>query len=193
MDSEKTSVDPKKFWISVDPGVNFCGIVKVDPSDRFTVKESVLVKNNRAFSAEEKLVEIQYGHRTVKIQAIIKCLESMLGEGDVDTIVIEAPFYSAMSPASYASLLEVLFAIKHLVIIRKNLNMRLIEPTVVKKIFTGNGMASKDLMRQTLVKKKANGDVLIPCEIDQLSEHEVDGVAIGYTYYLALKKEKTGA
>ena len=60
----------------------------------------------------------------------------------------------------------------------------------VKKIFTNNGMASKDLIKQFLHKRSESGEIVITKNIDELSEHEVDSIAVGYVQYITMLEEK---
>lgn len=188
-----SSKEPQQpLWLSVDPGINNCAVVVIDPHNDFAVKETILIKNARAFTAEEKIIEAKYGARTVKVQAINARIEECLSKWNIDTIVIEAPFYSRASPNAFGSLIEVTTAIKHCVITKHNIDVFLVEPTLVKKMFTTKGNANKDEMRKYLIEKQASGEINLPFDIAKMSEHEVDGVAIGYTHYLGLKAKRIG-
>lgn len=174
---------------SIDPGINNCGISVNDIDSKFTVVETHLVKNARKFTEPEKAVELVYGNRTVKVQAIVNKLQDLLNKyPDTKMLTIEAPFYNALTPMAYGSLLEVIFAIKYSFIIPNNLNFKLIEPLLVKKMFSNNHMASKEVMRQFLIAKKADGSIIMPMEIESLSEHEIDSIAIGFVYNTTTKE-----
>ena len=176
--------------ISIDPGINNCGISVIDISTQFEVKESILVKNARKFTEPEKAVETVYGNRTVKVQAIINKLEELLVKyPDVTMLTIEAPFYNALTPMAYGSLLEVIFAVKYDFIIKHNLQFKLIEPLLVKKHFAKDHKAKKEHMRAFLITRKKDGSVVMPTiEVDDMSEHEIDSVAVGFVYYVGLKE-----
>lgn len=176
------------MFLSIDPGISNCGLSVINTNESFKVLETHLVKNARKFTDEEKLIEQQYGSRTVKVKAIItKIKEFLVNYPDIDLIVVEAPFYSALTPSSYAALLEVIIAIKYDIVLKCQLKFSTIEPLLVKKLFTNHGMASKEAMRQFLVKKKEDGSIDIPYNIDDLSEHEIDAVAVGFVYHLRSK------
>lgn len=173
-----------KYWISLDPGINFTGMSVIDPVNGFTVIETHLVKNNRAFTPDEKIVERSQGPRAVKLLAIINRFKSLLNRFDIGMIVIEAPFYNALTPQAYGSLLEVIFGLKYSVLVPMDLQYRLIEPTLVKKMFALHGMAKKEVMRQFLVAKIAAKEIKMDKPVDELTEHEIDSVAIGYVHWL---------
>ena len=100
--------------LSIDPGINNCGLSVLDLDTQFEVKENVLVKNARKFTDEEKVVETRFGNRTVKVMAIInKIKEILVKYPSIDSLIIEAPFYNALTPMAYGSLLEVIFSIKY--------------------------------------------------------------------------------
>lgn len=190
MSDENIKLDDKTHLISIDPGINFCGIATIDVDSGFKVINSLLIKNARAFTADEKVTEAAFGPRAVKVGVIVKKLEELIEKHNVKTVVIEAPFYNALTPMAYGSLLEVIFAIKYTVIIPRNLKFELIEPTLVKKLFANKGYAAKEAMRQFLLAKKNAGEIDMPYEVETLSEHEVDAVAIGFVYNLGTKIEK---
>lgn len=179
--------------ISIDPGVNFCGISVVDASREFTVKEVQLVKNARKFTDEEKNIEAIHGARVVKVLAITSKIESFLEKyPQVNTIVVEAPFYNALTPAAFGSLLEVIFAIRYkIVMARESLRFKMIEPLVVKKLFSNKPMASKEIMKQFLIAKKQDGSIKMENDIELLSEHEIDSIAVGFAYHETCKEQPT--
>ena len=57
--------------LSIDPGINFCGLIVSDFTDHLVVKHSHLVKNIRKLTEEEKVLEKVRGIRVVKISAIL--------------------------------------------------------------------------------------------------------------------------
>ena len=179
--------------ISIDPGINNCGVSVIDIATQFEVKESHLVKNTRKFTDPEKAVETIYGSRTVKVQAILTKLEELLVKyPDVTMLTIEAPFYNALTPMAYGSLLEVIFAVKYDFILKHNLQFKLIEPLLVKKHFAKNHQAKKEHMRQFMHTRKTDGSIIMPnINVDDMSEHEIDSVAVGFVYYAGLKESST--
>lgn len=178
--------------LSIDPGINNCGLSVINYEKEFTVIETCLVKNARKFTDSEKVIESKFGNRAVKVIAILNTIDSILTTyKDIDTIVIEAPFYNALTPMAYGSLLEVIFAIKYTIVIKKELGFKLVEPLLVKKLFSNQSQASKEAMKQFLIKKKENKDILLNKDVTELSEHEIDSIAVGYIHYLNDIEEKT--
>lgn len=180
------------FFISADPGINTMGVSVIDPSNGYKVIESILIKNARKFTDEEKVVEASYGGRVVKVLAIVAKFEELLKKYEIDTIVLEAPFYNALTPMAFGSLLEIINVIKYQVVLKRQLNFKLIEPLLVKKLFTNKGMASKEAIKFFLKQKQEDKSVQLDLNIDDMSEHEIDAVAIGYVYYISMIEQTKG-
>ena len=181
----------KGYTLSLDPGIAFTGISINDTSEGFRVVETHIVKNNRSFTPEEKVIEKSQGPRAVKLLAIINKFKSLLEDFNIEMIVIEAPFYNALTPQAYGSLLEVVFGLKYSVLVPMDLKYRLIEPTLVKKLFTSHGMAKKEMMKQFLISKIATGEIKMDKPVESLTEHEIDSIAIGYVHWLTTQQTNT--
>ena len=181
----------KGYMLSLDPGIAFTGISINDTSEGFRVVETHIVKNNRTFTPEEKVIEKSQGPRAVKLLAIINKFKSLLEDFNIEMIVIEAPFYNALTPQAYGSLLEVVFGLKYSVLVPMDLKYRLIEPTLVKKLFTSHGMAKKEMMKQFLISKIATGEIKMDKPVESLTEHEIDSIAIGYVHWLTTQQTNT--
>ena len=189
--SEDDESKKKGYLLSLDTCIAFTGISINDTSEGFRVVETHIVKNNRAFTPEEKVIEKSQGPRAVKLLAIINKFKSLLERFNIEMIVIEAPFYNALTPQAYGSLLEVVFGLKYSVLVPMDLKYRLIEPTLVKKLFTSHGMAKKEMMKQFLISKIATGEIKMDKSIESLTEHEIDSIAIGYVHWLTTQQTNT--
>lgn len=189
--SKDDESEKKGYMLSLDPGIAFTGISINDTSEGFRVVETHIVKNNRAFTPEEKVIEKSQGPRAVKLLAIINKFKSLLERFNIEMIVIEAPFYNALTPQAYGSLLEVVFGLKYSVLVPMDLKYQLIEPTLVKKLFTSHGMAKKEMMKQFLISKIATGEIKMDKPVESLTEHEIDSIAIGYVHWLTTQQTNT--
>lgn len=183
--------------LSIDPGVNNCGMVVADTTGTFEVKHAICVKNARKFTPVEKEVEKEFNTRVVKVQHILDSLNVLLDTyPDVESIAIESPFYSALTPLAYGSLMEVISAIKYNILVPRKLKFRMIEPLLIKRMFINSrmtkGMTKKEVMREFLVTKIKDGHIIYTGDVDALSEHEVDAVAIGFVANM-FKLEEEGA
>jgi len=169
--------------LTIDPGINNCGVAIIDLSSTFKVIEITNIKNIRKLTDSEKDIELKYGLRTVKVLSIHKVLLDLINRYNITSFVIEAPFYNALTPVAFGSLLEVIMSIKYSIIIPNNINLKLIEPLLVKKVFTNKSQAKKELMRESLISKINANTILLNEEVSSLTEHEVDAIAVGFTYF----------
>lgn len=180
--------------LSIDPGVNNCGLAVVDYGGKFTVLETYNVSNSRRFTDPEKLVEKSFGARVVKVNSIIHHVERLLdAHTAVDHVVIEAPFYSALTPLAYGSLLEVISAVKYRVLIPRGLQFTMAEPLLVKRLFINvkldKGLKMKSVMRDFLQKKVSAGEIVLLADVQTLTEHEIDAIAVGFSRVISLLEQ----
>lgn len=176
---------------SIDPGVNNCGLAVIDHAGAFTVMETYNVCNARRFTEQEKEVEKVFGARVVKVNHILEHVTRLLESyPDIDHVTIEAPFYSALTPLAYGSLLEVISAIKYRLLVPRNLTFNMAEPLMIKRAFINikldKGLKKKEVMRLFLEKKVTSGEIVIPAAIDTLTEHEIDAIAVAYSRVISV-------
>lgn len=169
--------------LSIDPGINFCGLSVSVFDEKYKVLNSSLVKNIRKLTEEEKLLEKKRGIRVVKIKAILDKIYELINQYKVTSIVMEAPFYNSLTPMAYGSILEVIFSIKYTVVMELGIDFEVIEPLLIKKLFTDKSLASKDIMKSFLIDRVNKGEIDLQTPIDTLSEHEIDAIAIGFVYF----------
>lgn len=178
--------------ISCDPGVANFGLSVIDNKEEYRVLETYLVKNNRKFTDEEKEIELVYGARTVKVLAVINKLKEVLTRYTIDSIVVEAPFYNTLTPMAFSSLVEVISVLKYNIAVENNIKFYSIEPLLVKKLFTKHHLASKQAIKEFLISKVNDKIIILDDKIDitQLSEHEIDSIAVGYSFHITSGTEQ---
>lgn len=174
--------------LSIDPGINNTGAAIVEFNDGvYTVLDCINIKTNRKLNEEEKEIEAKHGLRATKIYSIVSEIEALLlKHDDIQDIVIEAPFYNSFTPNAYGSLLEVFCAIKYLVVIPKDKRLRVLEPLLIKKIFTTKSTSAKEVIKEFLYKKVKDSELRISLDIESLTEHQIDAIATGYAYLFRL-------
>lgn len=181
--------------LSIDPGLNNCGLAVSVPGEQFKVLETLNIKNARKFDADEKAVEAHFDTRVVKLLHIEKVIREVLSRHPgVCEIAIEAPFYHAATPMAFSSLLEVISVIKYKVLYPMGIKPRMVEPLLVKKTFITEkltkGMNGKEFMKQFLKRRIESGDILFTGDFDALTEHEIDAIAVGFTSKLLEKRSQ---
>lgn len=184
--------------LSIDPGVNNCGVAVVDYSTCFKVAEVFNVTNARKFTQEEKLVEAKFGARVVKVNNILSQVEGcLLRHPRVNHVTIEAPFYNALTPLAYGSLLEVISAIKYRLLLPMGLAFSMTEPLVVKKVFLSvkinKGTTAKEVMRRFMEQKVKDKIIVVGKPVQEMTEHEIDAIAIAFVKVASILEEKQNA
>jgi Holliday junction resolvasome RuvABC endonuclease subunit len=177
--------------MSIDPGTNFCGIVLSTMENNILVVHSTeLINVTTSFKSErEKQTMELYGPRFLKILRITDRMKEIISDNNVDCLAVEGAYFNPTRPNAYASLIEVLFAVRNIVAYPLMMNVTEISSMLVKKQFSVDNMvkkgnsSKKDFVREGLIERKLNGTVVITKDIEQMSEHEVDATAIGYTYH----------
>jgi Holliday junction resolvasome RuvABC endonuclease subunit len=171
--------------ISIDPGLNFCGISVIEFNEKPFIHKTILVDNNRKLTEEEKRLCEKYDSRVIKVKEIINTINTLIEQYDIEYIVIEGPFYSGLRPQAYSALLEIITVIKYLVAIPNGIILSIIEPLLVKKLFSNFHMCTKEDMRLALEKRIQDGVIGIDKNIDihKLSEHEIDSIAVGFSFF----------
>jgi Holliday junction resolvasome RuvABC endonuclease subunit len=180
--------------ISIDPGLNFCGISVIEFNEKPYIHKTILIDNNRRLTEEEKKLCEKYDSRVIKVQEIINTINALIEQYSIEYIVIEGPFYSGLRPQAYSALLEIITAIKYLVAIPNGISLSIVEPLLVKKLFSNFHMSTKEDMRVALDKRVQEGVIGVDSSINihKLSEHEIDSIAVGFSFFniLQIKGDK---
>lgn len=176
--------------LAIDPGVNFLGlslIKKVDRDDTFSIEvvHTALINNTLKQTDEEKSLSARYGSRAPKIIKIISEIKNYYEQYKFTDIVIEGPFFNAIRPQAYGSLVEVINSIKFSIAINYCIKFHVLEPLLVKKIFSNNHMAKKVDMKSALMQRVNEGLIVLDKDVNTLSEHEIDSIAIGFSFLFA--------
>lgn len=172
--------------LSIDPGLNNCGLAVIKTEKQFSVLETTTIKNARKFDLDEKKLEEKFNSRVVKLMHIERTVREVLEKyPEISVVAIEAPFYHASTPMAFSSLLEVVSVLKHKVFVPMGINPIMVEPMLVKKLFITDrltkGMSGKEYMKEFLKRRIASGDIRYTGDIDLLTEHEIDAIAVGLT------------
>lgn len=173
--------------ISIDPGVSNCGVSRLylDENNVVIVKESINVKGSLKLRGEHGEIAEDFDERTGKVIRICDSIDEILNSfPEINMIILEAPFIHPGRPMAVVALLEVLNAIKYRLSIIKRIKNILIAPKLVKKLFYGNGKADKEKMQKALKHKVNKGFIILDetINIEELTEHQIDSIAVGYSY-----------
>lgn len=170
--------------LAIDPGVNFVGLSLLKKqNDIIEVIHHELINNTLKMEDHEKEIAQKYGSRVPKINRIIETLHKLYHQYKYTDIAIEGPFYNAMRPQAYGSLVEIINSIKFSIAIGYDINFYVIEPLLVKKTFSLNHMAKKSEMKGALKSYLERNLIVLHSDIDSLSEHEIDSIGIGFSFF----------
>lgn len=175
----------------IDPGFNNLGVTVWDVNSRtgkinWIEVETMVVDKRPSRSG----LDVEYvGERRYKLRKIHENWLELCREYRIDVVCHETPFYNPRMPNAFASLVEVLAEIKNSTL-RYCPTMQIIglSPQSVKKGVGASGQKGKDIMfdKVTAIPEimKALGDY----PIDELTEHCIDSMAVGWTTLTTILK-----
>lgn len=174
-----------KKIIAIDPGITNCGVTVQELRDTLHILRINNVAGHLKLRDRLALIGQQLGERSGKVIRICGAVEEYLKEfPEIKDIVIEAPFFNRFRPNAFASLLEILHALKYTVIMERDVNLHVVEPKLVKKYFHGSGNAGKDHMEEAFHRRFKAKEITFENEedLEKMTEHLIDAVAVGWTY-----------
>lgn len=172
--------------LSIDPGTNFLGISIMDvvvnesyykPELDILHCASVNIESLANALYGETLV-LNHGLRQAKVIACKELLTKMLNEWQPTVVAIESP-YMGRFPQAFSALVECMQALKLAVIeYDVTLEINAYDPSTVKKA-VGSAKISSD---KNAVKTAMN-KIFNDFNFEDLDEHAIDSLAVGYTCY----------
>ena len=168
-------------FIGIDPGSHHLG---------FSVLEKNLEDNTIALiyshTIKGSTIEKEYAHikeyagaRFAKVYGYKMTLMEYFENFEPDHVICESSYMGNFA-AAYGALMEMIMTVMMAAVeYRSNLSVTTIDPASVKKYIGAKGNnGDKDVMRQCV----KNLEILFyqPVSIDELDEHSIDSIAIGY-------------
>jgi len=170
--------------IGIDPGNNTLGIAIINIDKKINTIETILLNiDNFIFEVYDP------NYTEVENKTFIMCerLYKVIKYYNPSAIAIETPFFNRFKPSSYKSLLFLFNNIKN-IIKKYNDNILIMEysPLEIKSFVKANDFKDKNKVKLALfnIKEITNNFK----ELNIISEHEIDALAICYKLY----KEITG-
>lgn len=180
--------------ISVDPGVRFCGMAVLSKEEDNSIKvhRTLSVNNVRVPKDEVREFWKMYGKRRTQISKIVASYKTIL-EGFEDKIkgaAIENPYIHFSRPTGVIPIAEVTGVLGYVATEVYKIPMMGFSPKSIKATFAGVGDAEKDHMTAALKFRIEHNEIVLPedIKIDDLTEHEIDAIGIGYTYLINYDK-----
>jgi len=170
--------------MGIDPGAGNTGIAVYTIDDKtFDILkiENILINLTKSkYDIDNDNLLFQRLNRLYKI-----CIK-IFSNYDVFWIGIESAFLNRLRPAAYAPVVTSIYSIKKAFIDTYNTsNIVEYPPMMVKHIVAEYGGATKDDMYMAVKGIKEINDLI---DIDIISEHEVDALAMGYTLLTQIRK-----
>jgi Holliday junction resolvasome RuvABC endonuclease subunit len=171
-------------FLSIDPGTNYLGVSRYVLKWPTTQIEAVYATTYRVDHLEHDYVdETSYTERFGKIAKLQKVFDDLLKQFDPIVVISEAPFYNRLRPSAFAPLVELIQTLRWTNFLHNPyVGFHTVEPIVVKKSLGANYLADKLQMRQALADHQVLNPLMKNC-VDQLDEHAIDAIAVGWAYY----------
>jgi Holliday junction resolvasome RuvABC endonuclease subunit len=182
--------EPVYRIVSIDPGTNSLGIAVLDvnyQTGQIHVEHAFTMRVDK-LATQYPVIAVLHGERVSKLYAVQKAVQKFLEGWLPDMVVSESPYLGRLAQP-FAVLTECVAAIRRAVSrYRPTLTLAVMDPASVKKSVGVSGKSGdKDAMRRA-VRALTNVTYSSDVVYDQLDEHAIDAIAVGYAYYLQISK-----
>jgi Holliday junction resolvasome RuvABC endonuclease subunit len=175
--------------MSLDPGLSNTGVATFDidfTTGKILRIEAFTLTNNK-LADDTGLDDEIHQERAIKLMKLKQALQFVLENTTPVDVACEAPFYNPLMPMAYGVLVEVVSHLFHAVVeFNPNIQFTQYPPMTVKKS-VGAKAAKKDtekgknMVKEALLQIPEIMSVLVT-DIELLSEHAIDAIAVGYTH-----------
>jgi Holliday junction resolvasome RuvABC endonuclease subunit len=162
--------------MSVDPGTVNCGISFWELNEKMEVTKIVSynLHMNENLPVFNRIIDLEY-----KIDQLVKEFKPIW-------LAIEAGFINRLRPAAYGPIANTIFVIERVIYFYNGFNtFTEIPPKRVKQLIGATGSADKDDVKNAVSKIKEITNLI---DINQLTEHQIDSLAIGYVFINFLRE-----
>lgn len=178
--------------LSFDPGLSFSGWAysSVDDSDIFTVEEFGMITPNKTVNHKEYREEVDiYGTRMITLTLLRLMVKDLIDRFKPDYVASEDAFFNPRRPSAYEALIHWILMVS--IVLRDDYNKPLIKipPKLVKKYISGDGTSNKLGVQDAIFHHK---DIHFSIDMNEieLTEHEGDAIAIGYSFWKMTKSQQ---
>lgn len=170
--------------LTIDPGLNNTGLAffKIDPDQPAILSIDTELLSAQRLVDDSGFDQEDHFERLVKRSAQARALKRILEHLDPCIVVCESPFFNAKRPSSFAILTEVVTHLFDTVAMHNPLcRFHWHAPQHVKKAIGCAGIKGKEIIQESLQKIDQITSVLVK-PLDEISEHERDAIAVGFSY-----------
>lgn len=171
--------------VGVDPGTNTVGfsVFEWSPVSRRIVKSMAFTMQGAKMIGDDAFIET-HGERVRRVAIIRDNVYRLFHTFNPHYVAVEKPFFNAMRPGAFEPLLQSLAAVTDaLWMYDPSMAIMPVDPPSAKKAVGAHGAAKKDDMLKavTALSETLNFDTFLSARtLEQLDEHSIDALAIGY-------------
>ena len=174
-------------WVSIDPGLTTCGFSIFTVVNRSIESIEAFTITNNKINLISDYQDQYHSDRQIRMHRLCLVWNEILYRVNPIAVICESPFYNPRMPGAFGSLTETVAALR----ITLN-NFSTITPFIsyspqeVKQSFKRSGQVGKLVMREALLEVPELLSKL-HTSIENLDEHAIDSIAVGYTWWLRLQ------
>jgi Holliday junction resolvasome RuvABC endonuclease subunit len=170
--------------LAIDPSPNFTGVA-IYTYDIDTEQVTSIIGETVSYNKLRYNVPVyieNHPETYIKRYMMVKAFRDYLDYYNPAVVVSESPFFNPSRPASFASLSELLIGFyDELVDYNPVIPFYKFAPQSVKKAMNCAGVLGKDIVLEQMKKNELIMDAL-KTPIDQLTEHSVDAICVGFAW-----------
>lgn len=172
--------------LSFDPGLSFSGFAysKVnDDKSSFLVENFGMITPNKTVDHKSHREDVSlYGKRIITLSLLRGMIRELMDHYHPDIVVSEDAFFNPRRPGAYEALIHWILTVSFLLRDEYQKPLYKIPPKLVKKFISGIGTSNKEGVQAAIFKHK---DITFSSDLQnlELTEHEGDAIAIGYTQW----------
>ena len=176
--------------IGIDPGINNCGvsILRHYPATGETKVQNYFTIHANAIAKKENKADSKTYGSIISLFQLERVIEETINTYEPDYVACEDAFYNPRTPNAFISLKSCINSIKRVLYTHQK-TLFLIAPKMAKATVS-TGIANKEVVQESIRKLpdlKIKDTKELP--IENMSEHEADATAIGYTFIKAILPE----
>ncbi len=184
--------------IIIPCGYNMMNILAIDPSSTSVGVARYLVNTNTdnilsieagtinldSYNYDPMLFNSLHSDKTIRLIKLEHKFTELLNDINPDVVVCESAFYNPSRPNAFASLTEVIFLLNTLTIkYNRNIKFITLPPKTIKEAIGSLKITDKgkDPVKESIIKIPQIYN-LVNNFIDNLDNHAIDAIAVGYTF-----------
>lgn len=171
--------------LSIDPGSYTMGVAISEydfDANIFKVIDATTISLDKLIDKNSTLFQV-HGEKVARLVTVESAISKMLFAWRPSVVVCESP-YMGQFPQAFASLVECVSSVRRAVMrYVETLPLHVIDPATVKKNVGVSGKSGDKDKMSVAITKQSDLSFSTDVNVEELDEHSVDAVAVGYAYY----------